>query len=102
MTARSLPTLTAALGDDGPTALPIESGASGRSTPSCSDATKRRSGSDCTLQVRGPPPPYLNHFSPAAGNTGVMSTGMSVSFAFTDFISAVSTPYFSSRAFARL
>ena len=44
----------------------------------------------------------FHHFSPAAGKTGQMSTGMSLSVASTARISAVSLPYFSSSALARL
>src|SRR5207237_9094897 len=44
----------------------------------------------------------FHYFSPAAGKTGVMSTGMSFSRAFTASISAFVTPYFVSSAFARL
>src|SRR5579872_271473 len=44
----------------------------------------------------------FHYFSPAAGNTGQMSTGMSFSCASTPRISAVSTPYLFSSALARL
>ena len=37
--------------------------------------------------------PFHDYFSPAAANTGVMSTGMSFSVAFTATISGVSLPY---------
>ena len=43
-----------------------------------------------------------NYFSPAAGNTGVKSTGMSARPRFTVSISGVAWPYFASRAAARL
>ena len=39
--------------------------------------------------------------SPAAVNTGVMSTGMSFNRAVTDSISGVDTPYFASKRCAR-
>lgn len=43
----------------------------------------------------------IAYFSPAAGNTGVMSIGMSVRPRFTASISGVAWPYFASSAFAR-
>ena len=43
-----------------------------------------------------------NYFSPAAGNTGVKSIGMSARPRFTASISGVAWPYFASRAAARL
>src|SRR5580765_310094 len=44
---------------------------------------------------------FHDYFSPAAAKTGVMSTGMSFSVAFTAAISGVSLPYLSSSVFAR-
>ena len=44
--------------------------------------------------VNRQPVPYL---SPAAGNTGVRSTGMSFILAMTESISGVDTPYFASK-----
>jgi hypothetical protein len=41
------------------------------------------------------------YFSPAAVNTGVMSTGMSFSFSIVDAISGFDTPYLASRRCAR-
>src|SRR3954470_17456643 len=44
---------------------------------------------------------FHDYFSPAAANTGVMSTGMSFSVALTAAISGVSLPYLSSSVLAR-